>query len=45
MGTLLGTVDTVLLAWTKFWYEIGSLSFGNKLVDTIEAILMQERKK
>ena len=36
MGTLLGTVVTVLVAWTKFWYEIGSPSFGTKSVDTIE---------
>ena len=39
MGTLLGTVVTVLVAWTKFRYEIGSPSLGTKLVDTIEAIL------
>ena len=38
MATLLGTVVTVLVAWTEFWYKIGSPSFGTKLVDTIEAI-------
>ena len=38
VGTLLGTVVTVLVEWTKFWYEIGSPSFGTKSVDTIEAI-------
>jgi len=32
MATLLGTVVTVLVAWTKFRYEIGSLSFGTKSV-------------
>ena len=37
VGTLLGTVVTVLVAWTKFRYEIGSPSLGTKLVDTIEA--------
>ena len=45
MGTLLGTVAMVLVAWTKFWYKPGSPSFGTKLVDTIEAILTQERQK
>ena len=38
MGTLLGTVVMVLVAWTKFWYKTGSPSFGTKSVDTIEAI-------
>ena len=37
VGTLLGTVVTVLVAWTKFRYKIGSLSFGTNLVDTREA--------
>ena len=32
MGTLLGTVVTVLVAWTKFRYKIGSPSFGTKSV-------------
>ncbi len=45
MGTLLGTVVTVLVAWTKFWYKPGSPSFGTKLVGTIEAILAKERRK
>ena len=45
MGTLLGTVVTVLVAWTKFWYNPGSPSFGTKSVGTIEAILTQERRK
>ena len=45
MGMLLGTIVTVLVAWTKFWYKIGSPSFGTKLVGTIEAILTQERRK
>ena len=45
MGTLLGTVVTVLVTLTEFWYEIGSPSFGTKLVGTIEAILTQERRK
>ena len=45
MGTLLGTIVVVLVAWTEFWYKPGSLSFGTKLVCTIEAILMQERQK
>ena len=39
MGTLLGTVVTVLVAWTEFRYEIGSPSFGTKSVGTIKAIL------
>ena len=38
MDTLLGTVVTVLVAWTEFRYEIGSPSLGTKSVDTIEAI-------
>ena len=38
MGTLLGTIFTVLVAWTEFWYKPGSPSFGTKSVDTIEAI-------
>ena len=36
VGTLLGTVVTVLVAWTEFWYEIGSPSFDTNLVDTID---------
>ena len=36
MGTLLGTIFTVLVVWTEFWYKPGSLSFGTKLVDTID---------
>ena len=32
--TLLGTIVTVLVAWTKFWYEVGSLSLGTELVAT-----------
>ena len=32
MATLLGTVVTVLVAWTKFRYETGSPSFGTKSV-------------
>jgi hypothetical protein len=39
MGTLLGTVVTVLVAWTKFRYRIGSPSFGTNSVGTIEAFL------
>jgi hypothetical protein len=45
MDTLLGTVVTVLVVWTKFWYKPGSPSFGTKLVGTIEAILTLERRK
>ena len=48
MGTLLGTIVVVLVAWTEFWYKPGSPSFGTKLVGTegmIEAILTQERRK
>ena len=45
MGTLLGTIVTVLVAWTKFWYKPGSLSFGTKLLCTIEAILAKEMQK
>ena len=45
MDTLLGTIVTVLVAWTEFWYKPGSPSFGTKLVGTIEAILTQERRK
>ena len=30
VGTLLGTVVTVLVAWTKFRYKIGSPSFSTK---------------
>ena len=37
VGTLLGTVVTILVAWTKFRYAISSPSLGTKLVDTIEA--------
>ena len=33
MGTLLSTAVTVLVVWTKFWYEIGSPSFGTKSVE------------
>ena len=36
MDTLLGTVVTVLVAWTEFRYKIGSPSFGTKLVGTID---------
>ena len=32
MDTLLGTIVTVLVAWTEFRYEIGSPSFGTKLL-------------
>ena len=32
MGTLLGTVVTVLVVWTEFRLEIGSPSFGTKSV-------------
>ncbi len=45
MYTLLGTVIMVLVAWTKFRYNIGSPSFGTKLVSTLEAIITQERRK
>ena len=45
VGTLLGTVVTVLVAWTEFRYESGSPSFGTKSVGTIETILTQERRK
>ena len=45
MDTRIGTIVTVLVAWTKFRYAIGSPSFGTKLVGTIEAILTQERQK
>ena len=45
MGTLLGAIVVVLVAWTEFWYKTGSPSFGTKLVGTIEAILTQERRK
>ena len=45
MGTLLGTIVTVLVAWTKFWYKPASPSFGTKLVGVIETILTQERRK
>jgi hypothetical protein len=34
VGTLLGTVVTVLVALTKFWYEVGSPSLGTKSVAT-----------
>jgi len=30
VGTLLSTVVTVLVAWTKFRYKIGSPSFSTK---------------
>jgi hypothetical protein len=33
MGTLLGTIVTVLVAWTKFRYKPGSPSFGAKSVE------------
>ena len=36
MATLLGTVVTVLVAWTEFWYKIGSPSFGTNSVGTID---------
>ena len=45
IGSLLGTIVTVLVAWTEFWYKPGSPSFGTKLVGTIEAILAKERQK
>ena len=45
MGMLLGTIVTVLVVWTEFWYKPGSPSFGTKSVGTIEAILTQERRK
>ena len=35
MDTLLGTIVTVLVVWTEFWYKIGSPSFGTKPVDMI----------
>ena len=36
VGMLIGTVVTVLVAWTEFWYKIGSPSFGTKLLSTID---------
>ena len=45
MGMLLGTVVMVLVEWTEFRYDIGSPSFGTKLVGTIGTILTQERRK
>jgi hypothetical protein len=33
VGTLLGTVVTVLVAWTKFRCKIGSPSIGTNLVN------------
>ena len=30
----LGTVVTVLVAWTEFWYKVGSPSLGTKSVAT-----------
>ena len=44
MDTLLGTDVTVLVVSTEFRYEIGSPSFGTKLVDTIEAIYRKKGK-
>jgi hypothetical protein len=41
----LGTAVTVLVAWTKFRYAIGSPSFGTKSVGTIGTILTRERRK
>ena len=38
VGTLLGTVVTVLVVWTEFQYKVGSPSFGTKSVGTIETI-------
>ena len=45
MGTLLGTVVSVLVAWTEFRYAIGSPSFGTQSVGTIGTILTRERRK
>ncbi len=45
MGTLLGTIVMVLVAWTKFWYKPSSPSFDTKLVGTKEVILAKERQK
>ena len=45
MDTLLGTVVTVLVVWTEFWYNIGSPSFGTKSVGMLGAILTLERQK
>ena len=33
---LLGTVVTVLVAWTEFWYKVGSPSLGTKLVHSYD---------
>ena len=41
MGTLLGTIVMMLVAWTEIWYIPGSPSFGTKLVCTIETNLVQ----
>ena len=45
VGTLLGTVVTVLVAWTGFWYKVGSPTLGTKSVGTIGTILTRERQK
>jgi hypothetical protein len=45
MDTLLGTVVTVPVVRTKFWYKPSSQSIGTKLVGTIEVILTLERQK
>ena len=39
VGTLLVTIVTVLVAWTEFWYKVGSPSLGTKSVGTIGTIL------
>ena len=36
----LGTVVTVLVAWTEFRYEVGSPSLGTKSVGTLGTILV-----
>ena len=45
VGTLLGTIVTVLVAWTEFRYKVGSPSLGRKSVGTVCTILTQERRK
>ena len=45
VGTLLGTIVTVLVVWTEFRYAIGNPSLGTKSVGTLGTILMQERRR
>ena len=45
MDTLLGTVVTVLVAWTEFRYAIGNPSLGTKSVATTGRSIVRKVKE